>query len=489
MEFLVVNTTSRRLQTKQTKFNSVAQLVIQYYYRDGPFQGADAVTKGGIKYGGGSFDGAETGLATNWTKKVDVLAVSGTSVSTDFAYIKVWSHALGGTAEYYIDDVAVYDGSAVDDTPPASPTSPSVTAASSTSLTVSWTAPTTGIDDGGYLVVRGTSDPATVPNVNGVYAVGNIVTSGQTVVYIGTGTSFIDSNLSPGTAYCYRIYAFDKAFNYSGAAGGTAVSGTPGVAAPIAASDSPICAGTTLHLTASTVSGATYAWTGPNGFSSNDQNPTIPAATTTASGTYGVTATLDGSTSPAGITIVAVKALPIGGADTFYTPTNTVATISSAKLKANDTGAGLFLTSVSNPSAQGGTVSLSGADGAVTYTPKTDYGGPDSFTYTLSNDQGCTVQVPVTVAVGPGNSGSANVVYTGTVNGSFAIRFAGYPGQVYTVECTDSLPPNSSWAKLGTANYKAPGSGDSHPYGIGVFEVTDPLGNSSRYYRTVWPAY
>ena len=186
---------------------------------------------------------------------------------------------------------------------------------------------------------------------------------------------------------------------------------------------------------------------------------------------------------------VTVNAAPVGGSDTFYTPTNTAATISSAKLKANDTGTGLSLMSVSNPSAQGGTVSLSGVDGSVTYTPRTDYGGSDSFTYTLSNDQGCTVQVPVTVTVGPDNSGSANVLYTGTVNGSFVIRFAGFPGEIYTVECTDSLPPNNSWAKLGSANYKAPGSGDSHPYGIGVFEVTDPLGSSNRYYRTVWPAY
>jgi hypothetical protein len=186
---------------------------------------------------------------------------------------------------------------------------------------------------------------------------------------------------------------------------------------------------------------------------------------------------------------VTVNAAPVGGADTLSTPTNTAATISSAKLKANDTGTGLSLTAVSNPSAQGGTVSLSGVDGSVTFTPKTDYGGSDSFTYTLRNDQGCTVQVPVTVTVGPGSSGSANVLFTGTVNGSFVVRFAGFPGETYTVECTDSLSPGISWAKLGSANYLAPASGDPHPYGIGVFEVTDPLGSSSRYYRTVWPAY
>jgi len=139
-----------------------------------------------------------------------MLSVSNTPVSTDFAYLKVIRGGSSGAAVYYIDDVAVYDGTAVDNTPPDAPTSPSVAVSSSTSLTVSWTAPTTGVDGGGYLVVRGTSDPATAPNVNGVYAVGNTVASGQTVVYIGTGTSFTQSSLTTGTTYYYRLTSLDS---------------------------------------------------------------------------------------------------------------------------------------------------------------------------------------------------------------------------------------------------------------------------------------
>jgi len=77
---------------------------------------------------------------------------------------------------------------------------------------------------------------------------------------------------------------------------------TTGPAAPAASSDSPICAGQTLHLAASTVPGATYAWTGPNGFTSSAQNPAIPSTTAAASGIYSVTVTVGGCRSVAGTT-------------------------------------------------------------------------------------------------------------------------------------------------------------------------------------------
>jgi hypothetical protein len=64
---------------------------------------------------------------------------------------------------------------------------------------------------------------------------------------------------------------------------------TPATPSPSALNDGPLCEGATLHLTASTVAGATYAWSGPNGFSSSQQNPTVANATAAASGTYLVT--------------------------------------------------------------------------------------------------------------------------------------------------------------------------------------------------------
>lgn len=65
-----------------------------------------------------------------------------------------------------------------------------------------------------------------------------------------------------------------------------------------AGNDGPVCAGSTLGLTATTVAGATYQWAGPNGFSSTQQNPSL-VYTTATNGTYTVVATLGGCTATA----------------------------------------------------------------------------------------------------------------------------------------------------------------------------------------------
>lgn len=52
--------------------------------------------------------------------------------------------------------------------------------------------------------------------------------------------------------------------------------------------NAPICEGSTLELYSNINGLTTYQWTGPNGFTSTLQNPTIPNVTTAASGTYSV---------------------------------------------------------------------------------------------------------------------------------------------------------------------------------------------------------
>ncbi|MCS6905250.1 MAG: fibronectin type III domain-containing protein, partial [Bacteroidia bacterium] len=64
--------------------------------------------------------------------------------------------------------------------------------------------------------------------------------------------------------------------------------------APVATSNGPLCAGQTLQLGASTIPGAVYTWSGPNGFSSGVQNPVRVNVGTLDGGVYTVYATLNG---------------------------------------------------------------------------------------------------------------------------------------------------------------------------------------------------
>lgn len=158
-------------------------------------------------------------------------------------------------------------------------------------------------------------------------------------------------------------------------AGTTAVVVNANPAAPIASSNSPICAGTAINLTASTISTATYSWTGPNSFNSSLQNPTIGSSTTAMSGTYTVTATVNGCTSSGATTTVTVNPIPA-------TPT----------------------VSSNSPVCQGNAVNLSTAlVSGATYT----WTGPNSFSSALQNPSVSNAQAV--------NAGTYNL--TVTVNG------------------------------------------------------------------------
>ncbi len=74
---------------------------------------------------------------------------------------------------------------------------------------------------------------------------------------------------------------------------------------PVLGSNSPVCSGNALNLNCTVPVGAIFDWSGPSGFVSTVQNPSINPAYTNNSGTYSVTVTLNGCPSvPANITVV-----------------------------------------------------------------------------------------------------------------------------------------------------------------------------------------
>ena len=103
----------------------------------------------------------------------------------------------------------------------------------------------------------------------------------------------IPSNAQTGQYYILVITNFSNQtcnINFSKTAG----SGTTdcGIMPPLVSNDGPFCVGDAIHLTANGQAGATYHWTGPNGYSSNQQNPTINNCNTTHTGSYTCTITV-----------------------------------------------------------------------------------------------------------------------------------------------------------------------------------------------------
>ena len=146
-------------------------------------------------------------------------------------------------------------------------------------------------------------------------------------------------------------------------------------ATPVVSSNSPVCQGTNLNLTASLVPGASYSWTGPNNFSSSNQNPGITNVGSMNTGTYFVTATANGCTS---------------------TPASVTATVNMLPSAPN--------VSTNSPLCSGNSVNLiAGSIAGATYS----WSGPNGFTSSMQN--------PAITNAGTNASGSYSV--TATVNG------------------------------------------------------------------------
>ncbi|MBP6730897.1 MAG: hypothetical protein KA149_02495, partial [Chitinophagales bacterium] len=156
--------------------------------------------------------------------------------------------------------------------------------------------------------------------------------------------------------------------------------------APTVSSNSPVCTGNAINLFTSLVSGATYSWTGPAGFTSALQNPTRANATTAFAGDYCLTITVAGCTSPASCTNVVVNTTPSITSTTSTNPTTcggSNGTITLNGLVAN--------TSYSVSYTKGGTpqgpFTLSSNGSGSLVIPNLTLGSYAAFTVTLA---GCT---------------------------------------------------------------------------------------------------
>jgi hypothetical protein len=127
--------------------------------------------------------------------------------------------------------------------------------------------------------------------------------NGPAAAAITPSTGVITGMTAVGT-YNFRLSAG------TGCSDTVAVVVRPQPASPTAGNNGPLCVGATLNLTASTVSGATYSWTGPSGFASTLQNPTVTNVGLANAGVYTVVSIINTCPSQPATTTVVVNPIP-----------------------------------------------------------------------------------------------------------------------------------------------------------------------------------
>jgi len=177
------------------------------------------------------------------------------------------------------------------------------------------------------------------------------LTAGGATTYTWSGPNSFTStaqnpSINPATTAAGGVYTVTG--TSLGCTSFTTVNVTVNVSPVISpGSDSPVCNGSSLNLTAG--GATTYTWSGPNSFTSTAQNPSINPASTAASGIYTVSGTDLGCTGSATVNVT-VNPLPVIGPGS------------------------------NSPVCSGNSLNLT-AGGATTFT----WSGPNSFTSTAQN--------------------------------------------------------------------------------------------------------
>ena len=139
----------------------------------------------------------------------------------------------------------------------------------------------------------------------------------------------------------------------------------PAPGTPSFSSNSPVCEGSSITLTATPVAGATYVWNGPNGFSAGTATPNVPSAPVSASGTYSLYVVVNGCTSATATQTLTVNPTPAIPVFTSNAPICTGSTLSlDATAVAGATyvwgGPNGFTSGVEDPSIAGATAAATG---------------------------------------------------------------------------------------------------------------------------------
>jgi len=270
--------------------------------------------------------------------------------------------------------------------------------------------------------VAGISNPAVNNQTAGTITESLINTTANSidVVYLITPTG----NSCPGVPFKYTATV------------------NPALPAATASSNTPVCAGNTINLSASSITGATYSWTGPNGYSSALQNPAIDNVTANDAGTYSMVFTLNGCTSNAVQTVVTVNNVPVANAGADQLVCIVDPNVFLQGTVTGGTGTGIWST------AGTGIFSPSATDLHAQYLPSAADKAAGAVILTLTTTSAnCAISSDMmTVTFGPlpaVNAGKNLVVCSQETN----IPLAG----------TVTIPGGGTWSTLGSGTFSSAG--------------------------------
>jgi gliding motility-associated-like protein len=291
--------------------------------------------------------------------------------------------------------------------------SPTVT----TQYTVTGTAANTCTSTAVSTVTVNAIPSITVTN-NGPYCSGGTIQLNATggTSYAWTGPNgFSNSTANPSITPATTSEAGQYSVTVTNAAGCTA-SGTTSVAVnlslvPGIISNSPVCAGATLNL--SCTNGVSWTWTGPNGFNSSLQNPSVNSVTTAAGGTYSLSVVDANGCSGSGTIAVVVNALP-------------VVTVNSTAICNGQATATLTANGASTYSWTTGTNPSTGANVAAAPAVTSQY------TVTGTDGNGCVSTAVSTVTVNPIPAITVSNTGPYCVNGTIQLNATGGTNYAWT---------------------------------------------------------
>ncbi len=208
---------------------------------------------------------------------------------------------------------------------------------------------------------------------NGPVCVGNTLSLTASTVtgatYLWTGANSYTSTQQNPTVSTSATSAMGGVYNVTATVNGCAsVAGTTTVEINkiTASNNGPVCVGNTLSLSVTTITGATYAWTGQNSFTSTQQNPTVSASATSAmAGVYSVTSTANGCASAASVTIVTINS--IVAAPTVTSPVTYCQNATASPLSANGSSLLWYTTSTGSTGSSTAPTPITSIAGTTTY--------------------------------------------------------------------------------------------------------------------------